>query len=317
MQSSEHEHVHGEAVPQRGMRARCGPRAAGHDPDRGAVRAPGTAGAGTATPKLAAATCDGGTYTVVSGDSWYAIAARLKVNVLALLAANSATVATVIHPGNVLCLPAGAATTTTKPAVTTTAAPVVTPTPTTSTTVAPTTKGLLRQFPVQGLCWFTDTWGAPRSGGRKHQGVDIIAPTGKAVYAADDGTLTKQYVDAPGALSGNGWRLTRADGTYYFYGHFSRFPAGLAVGSKVKAGQIIGYVGMTGNAGVPHLHFEVHPGGGAPINPTPSVKALDGCGVTSVVTQPVPGATTTTSPVTTTTKPVTTTTKPVRRRPSR
>ena len=69
--------------------------------------------------------------------------------------------------------------------------------------------------------------------------------------------------------------------TYYFYGHFSRFAPGLTVGSKVKAGQIIGYVGMTGNAGVPHLHFEVHPGGGAAINPTPVVKALDGCNVTA------------------------------------
>ncbi len=287
----------------------------------------GTAGAGTSAPRLAAATCDGGTYTVVRGDSWYGIAARLKVNALALLAANSATVATMIHPGNVLCLPAGAVTTV---ATTTTAKPVATTSPTTaasSTTAPPTGSVAVRQFPVQGLCWFSDTWGAPRSGGRRHQGVDILAPMGKAVYAADDGTLTKQYVDAPGALSGNGWRLTRADGTYYFYGHFSRFADGLAVGSKVKAGQIIGYVGMTGNAGVPHLHFEVHPGGGAAVNPTPAVKAVDGCGVTAIVTQPSatttttapsttttvkPGVTTTTKPaVTTTTKPtVTTTTKP-------
>jgi LysM repeat protein len=316
MRSIGHEHVEGEVVPQRGVGRRVGALVF---TIAALLAVPfvlqGTAGAGTSAPRLAAATCDGGTYTVVRGDSWYAIAARLKVNVLALLAANSATVATMIHPGNVLCLPAGAVTT----VATTTTAPATTTPPTTaaSSTTAPASGPVaIRQFPVQGLCWFSDTWGAPRSGGRRHQGVDILAPMGKAVYAADDGTLTKQYVDAPGALSGNGWRLTRADGTYYFYGHFSRFADGLAVGSKVKAGQVIGYVGMTGNAGVPHLHFEVHPGGGAAVNPTPVVKAVDGCGVTAIVTQPSATTTTTTTAVkpgvtTTTTKPaVTTTTKP-------
>ena len=110
---------------------------------------------------------------------------------------------------------------------------------------------VIRQFPVQGVCWYMDTWGAPRSVAARHEGVDILAPQGKNVYAVDAGTLTKQYVDRPGALAGNGWRLTRADGTYFFYGHFSGFAAGLKVGSKVAAGQIIGYVGETGNAGHP------------------------------------------------------------------
>ena len=77
-----------------------------------------------------------------------------------------------------------------------------------------------------------------------------------------DGTLTKKYLDAPGSLSGNGWRLTTSDGTYFFYAHLSTFAPGLTVGSPVKAGQIIGQVGMTGDAPIPHLHFEVHPGGG-------------------------------------------------------
>jgi hypothetical protein len=318
MQSSRHEQRGGEVVPGTGSRRRW---AALVTLVATLVAVPfalqGNAGAGVAAPQLAAVTCDGGTYKVVRGDSWYAIASRLKVNVLALLGANSATVATVIHPGDVLCLPAGAATTVSTTSAPPTTAPRTT-VPAVTTTAPKPAAATIRQFPVQGQCWFSDTWGAPRSGGRSHQGVDIIAPLGKAVYAADDGTLTKQYVDSPGALSGNGWRLTRADGTYYFYGHFSRFAPGLAVGSKVKAGQIIGYVGMTGNAGVPHLHFEVHPGGGAPVNPTPVVKAVDGCSVTAIVPQPGVGVTTTTAVttttvkggVTTTTKPVTTTTKP-------
>ncbi|MEO6124312.1 MAG: peptidoglycan DD-metalloendopeptidase family protein [Ilumatobacteraceae bacterium] len=139
-------------------------------------------------------------------------------------------------------------------------------------------------FPVQGKCSFADTFGAARSGGRLHEGVDLIAKSGQYIYAAADGTLTKQYLDVPGSLSGNGWRLTIPGGTYFFYAHFSGFPPGLAVGSKVLAGQIIGYVGATGNTGTAHLHFEIHPGGGAAVNPTQSVKAVDGCAVTTTPT---------------------------------
>ena len=228
------------------------------------------------------AACAGTGYTVVAGDFWARIAQRAGVSLDALLAANAATTGSIIHPGQVLCIPT--------PPPTTTAAPTV---PTTAPTPV---KVSIPQFPVQGPCWFTDTWGAPRSGGRSHEGVDIIARSGLLVYAVDDGTLTKQYVDTPGALPGNGWRLQRADGTYFFYGHFSAFAEGLAVGSKVKAGQIIGYVGMTGNAGSPHLHFEVHPVGGAAVNPTAIVRAVDGCRTAAV--PPQPGGTPPTVPAT-------------------
>ena len=153
---------------------------------------------------------------------------------------------------------------------------------TTSSTIAGPVLPLT--FPVQGRCSFIDTFGSARSGGRLHEGVDLIAKAGQFVYAAATGTLTKQYVDAPGSLSGNGWRLTAGGGTYYFYAHLSGFAAGLQVGSTVVAGQIIGYVGATGNAGTPHLHFEIHPGGGPAVNPTQSVKAVDGCAVTSIPT---------------------------------
>ncbi|MDP2289733.1 MAG: LysM peptidoglycan-binding domain-containing M23 family metallopeptidase [Actinomycetota bacterium] len=250
---------------------------------------PFVGGREVAEGRAAAVNCPAATYTVVSGDSWYKIANKLGTTPAALTAANNATISTMLHPGMVLCVPSGS-----NPAPTTTAA---------SATTTPPVAGkvTIKQFPVQGTCYFTDTYGAPRSGGRAHEGVDIIASSGKYLYAVDDGTLTKQYIDAPGTLAGNGWRLTRADGTYFFYAHLSAFAPGLKVGSTVKAGQILGNVGMTGNAGTPHLHFEVHPGGGASVNPTPTVKAVDGCKVTAV--PPQPGAPATTSPPTTTTAP--------------
>jgi len=141
-------------------------------------------------------------------------------------------------------------------------------------------------FPVQGPCWFADTWKAPRPGGRRHLGVDIIAPTGKAVYAVTDGTITRQFLDRPGSLGGNALRLTAADGTYFHYAHFSSFADGIAVGSVVKAGQVIGYVGSTGSSSTPHLHFEYHPHGTGAVNPYAVVKAIDACRVTELRVAP-------------------------------
>lgn len=142
----------------------------------------------------------------------------------------------------------------------------------------PTVK--LAVFPVQGLCSFTDTWHAPR-GERLHLGVDIIAPRGKLIYAVADGTITKMYSVGKDANAGNGFRLTMADGTYFFYGHLDTIAAGITVGVPVKAGQVLGTVGSTGNTNTPHLHFEVHPGGGDAVNPYPIVKAIDACNVTA------------------------------------
>lgn len=135
----------------------------------------------------------------------------------------------------------------------------------------------LEVFPMQGPCGFTDTWGAPRSGGRTHEGTDIIAAEGNELYAVADGTITKIYVDSPGALAGNGVRLTMDNGTYFFYAHMVRVADGLGVGDRVEAGDVVGYNGETGNAGTPHLHFEVHPNGGAAVNPYPFLKPIDAC----------------------------------------
>ena len=142
----------------------------------------------------------------------------------------------------------------------------------------------IKVFPSQGRCSFVDSWQWERSGGRRHEGVDIMGPKGLALYAVLDGTITKMY-GAESTLSGNALRLTTADGTYFFYAHLDSFAAGIAIGSVVRAGQIIGYMGSTGAAGSSHLHFEVHPLGGSAVSPYPVVKAVDACHITDVLPQ--------------------------------
>ena len=142
----------------------------------------------------------------------------------------------------------------------------------------------IKVFPVQGNCGFYDTWHAPRSGGRLHEGVDIIANGGNFLYAANDGVISSITVDH--WLSGNALRLTMDNGSYFYYGHLREFAPGIAVGTRVSAGQIIGTVGDTGETTVNHLHFEIHPGGGDPVNPYPFVKAVDNCKSNIVPLQP-------------------------------
>jgi len=132
-------------------------------------------------------------------------------------------------------------------------------------------------FPVQPACYFIDTWQDPRGTVRKHEGVDIIANLGTPLLAVSDGIITKSYDAATSSLSGNGLRLTAADGTYFFYAHLDSIAPGIAIGTAVKAGQVIGFVGSTGDTNTNHLHFEVHPKGGAAVNPFPIVKAVDAC----------------------------------------
>ena len=128
-------------------------------------------------------------------------------------------------------------------------------------------------------CDVLDNYGDPRSGGRSHAGIDILATLGQEVYAMADGTLTTQTIaGAPNAtLSGNLWRLTAGrGGTIYVYGHLSGFAPGLKKGSVVYKGQLIGYVGDTGNPGPGnyHLHFEIQPGGGNAVDPLPLLLPL-------------------------------------------
>jgi peptidoglycan hydrolase-like protein with peptidoglycan-binding domain len=139
----------------------------------------------------------------------------------------------------------------------------------------------MKVFPVQGKCYFGDSFGYPRSGGRTHLGTDLMAAQGNLLYAVADGRITKVYYDYPGSLAGNGVQLTMPDGTYYFYAHMSELGPGIDVGVPVTAGQVVGKVGSTGNAGTSHLHIEIHPKGGAAVNPYPLLKAIDACNVTA------------------------------------
>jgi len=141
----------------------------------------------------------------------------------------------------------------------------------------------LQVFPMQGRCGFTDTWGQSRSEGRSHEGTDVMGARGLALYATNDGVISK--VSTGGRLGGNAIYVKIPNGTYFYYAHLDSFAPGMAAGVPVKAGQVIGYVGSTGTT-TPHLHFEVHPFGGAAVNPYAILKAVDACNVLDVLPQP-------------------------------
>ena len=130
-----------------------------------------------------------------------------------------------------------------------------------------------RVCPIDGPTSFTDSWGAPRSGGRSHQGVDMISPRGTPLVAIENGTISRT---GNGGLGGITIWMRGSGGDEFYYAHLDGLASGLSAGQSVTAGQLIGYVGNTGNAiyTVPHLHFEYHPGGGSAVNPYPLVNGL-------------------------------------------
>ena len=94
----------------------------------------------------------------------------------------------------------------------------------------------------------------------------MIAASGVPLVAVESGTVHFKT----NRLGGNAVWLTGSSGTKYYYAHLSRWEGS---SRPVSQGEVIGYNGSTGNAGIPHLHFEVHPGGGRAINPYPRLAA--------------------------------------------
>lgn len=137
------------------------------------------------------------------------------------------------------------------------------------------TKRLL--IPVEGVTagQLSDTFYSGRSEGRIHQALDIMAPQGTPVIASADGRVRLYTSDRGGIMI----YVTDTSGLYvYYYGHLQRYADGLYDGKPVRRGEVVGYVGDTGNAGAGnyHLHFGIAkatgPGkwsGGEPINPYP------------------------------------------------
>jgi LysM repeat protein len=180
-----------------------------------------------------------GSYVVRSGDTLSTIARKLGTTVRALQSANGIHDADIVVIGRKLKVPAGGS-----------------------------GGGATILCPVQGGARFMNDWGFPRSGGRFHEGNDLFAPRGRPAVAVVSGTV----VQTTGRLGGNQVKLFGDDGVAYYYTHLDRFGAK----GRVSAGSVLGYVGNTGNAagGPTHVHFEVHPGAGAAVNPYPRITGV-------------------------------------------
>ncbi len=128
--------------------------------------------------------------------------------------------------------------------------------------------------PVAGAVSFSDSWGAPRSGGRSHKGVDMIAARGVPIVAVYSGRISRTSNSSLGGLS---VYFVSDAGDLYYYAHLDSF-GDISSGQSVPAGYVLGYNGSSGNAPswLPHLHFEYHPGGGAAVNPYPLARKLCG-----------------------------------------
>ena len=162
----------------------------------------------------------GGRYTVMSGDTLGAIARRHRVSVAALAKANNLANPNRLAVGQILVVPGVA--------------------------------GATWVCPVAAPSRFIDDFGAPRGGGRAHEGIDLLAPRGTPVVATVSGALERH--DQP--RGGLAYYLRGDDGFTYYGAHLATFVRG---DGRVRIGEIIGTVGDTGNArgGPAHLHFEV------------------------------------------------------------
>jgi murein DD-endopeptidase MepM/ murein hydrolase activator NlpD len=126
--------------------------------------------------------------------------------------------------------------------------------------------------PIAAPNHFTNSWGAPRSGGRRHTGTDIMAGYRAPVVAVADGRIRLAFTP----LGGNVVYLSADHGVEYFYAHLDGYAPGVTSGMRVSRGMLLGYNGDTGNAypGAYHVHFGMRPGDIINVNPYPTLRAV-------------------------------------------
>jgi len=138
-------------------------------------------------------------------------------------------------------------------------------------------------LPIEGLTArdIQDTFDQGRAGGKPHEASDLLAPRGTPIMAVDDGVIQKLFLSKPGGLTI--YEFDRQGVYCYYYAHLDRYAEGLREGMHVRQGEVIGYVGTSGNAppNTPHLHFaifklglEKHWWQGVAINPYPLLMKL-------------------------------------------
>jgi murein DD-endopeptidase MepM/ murein hydrolase activator NlpD len=139
------------------------------------------------------------------------------------------------------------------------------------------------QVPVEGVtpAQLSDTFNQPRTGERRHEALDIMAPKGAKVLAAADGKVVKLFISKPGGITL--YQFDASEKFAYYYAHLDRYAPGVVEGKVLKRGELLGYVGTSGNAdpAAPHLHFavfELEPAKewwkGAPQNPYPLLQPV-------------------------------------------
>ncbi len=114
-------------------------------------------------------------------------------------------------------------------------------------------------LPVRGVkpTQLVDTYTQSRGAGRSHDAIDIMAPRGTPVFAVADGRVVKLFLSKPGGLTI--YEFDPEEKVAYYYAHLDGYAGGLVEGKQVRRGEVIGYVGSTGNASPdgPHLHFAI------------------------------------------------------------
>lgn len=140
-------------------------------------------------------------------------------------------------------------------------------------------------LPVQGVmpAQLSDTYTQARAAGAPHEAIDIMSARGTPVLAVEDGKVAKLFLSKPGGITI--YQFDPASQYAYYYAHLDRYAEGLTEGASLRKGQVIGYVGSTGNASpeAPHLHFEIHALGpekqwwkGESLNPYPVLRGEQG-----------------------------------------